>query len=216
MPVNLDGWYLEDQLASPSIIAELDGTINPSQALVVYLSAQKLNNSADGITLKNQNGEIIDSTSYNSSTTDLSWARHTTDLVSTWFQSIPTPGFFESTSPSPTPSPIPNPPISTEQVMPDQNSSSELNLNPKTPATIPIPTPSPATVPWWPDPKLPEFGKIEARPFPTPQPKNELNTTSSRPPPTPTTPSDVIIGGLLMVSGSGNLLISALRSKPKP
>lgn len=220
--INIDGWYLEDQLATPSIIAQLDGIINPNQAVVVYLSSQKLNNSADGATLKNQLGKTIDTMAYTSSTTDLSWNRQTTDPNSTWFESTPTPGFFVITSPSPSPTPSANTSskptsVTTPPTTSLLHSLSQEKNDPQTPIATPNPVPSPAIVPWWPDPKLPDFTKVEMSDLPSPKPeqKNLPNTNSSRASLVPTTPADVIIGGLLLVSGSGNLLISALRSKTK-
>lgn len=122
----LDGWSLSDQLSSPTVIHTFsDQTIYSQDFLVIELTSAKLNNSADGVTLKNPSNEIIDQMSYSSSKTGLSWSKNTTHE-------------FELTSPtkslaniSPTPSPSP---ISTPQPSP---------LPSLTPSPSPLSTPTP-------------------------------------------------------------------------
>ncbi|MEK7167522.1 MAG: lamin tail domain-containing protein [Patescibacteria group bacterium] len=61
VPVDLTSWKIFDGVGK---IAELGGTIPSNGFLVFELSSSKLNNSGDGIVLKDKNGNIMDSVSY--------------------------------------------------------------------------------------------------------------------------------------------------------
>jgi hypothetical protein len=129
--IDLSGWKLEDQLTSPSTISSWNTatSLAPDSYLVVEVS-NKLNNAADGVTLKNNTGQILDQMNYSSSTTDQSWARlpngsgsfvlaaptrlatnplPPSPIPSPSPQPSPTPSPSPSPSPSPTPSPSPSP-----------------------------------------------------------------------------------------------------------
>jgi hypothetical protein len=115
-PAQLASWYLEDELSSPAIIFTFTNeSIEPGEYLVVPVSS-KLNNSADGIKLKNPSGSVVDSTSYTSSQAGLSWARvpdgsgplhlQTPTQGQPNLEAVPSPS--PSSSPQHTPSPTPH------------------------------------------------------------------------------------------------------------
>ncbi len=107
--VALDGWLLEDQLSSPSIIALIENQILLSQNfLVIELSSAKLNNSADGVILKNSQLEIIDQMNYESSKAGLSWAKNSTGVFELTSPTKNTTNIFPSPSPSIVPTPTPS------------------------------------------------------------------------------------------------------------
>lgn len=109
--VDISGWQLFDQLSSPSLLHTFpSGSTIAANELVVIETNQKLNNAADGVVIKDQSGNEIDSFSYTTSTTDLSWSRHP-DQPTQWNMVPPTKGGHNlAPSPSPSPSPSPAPP----------------------------------------------------------------------------------------------------------
>ena len=71
---NLSGWVIEDQLSAPSTIHTITDLILQSFThVVIEISGSKLNNSADGVTLKDPSGQVIDQMSYESSEAGKSW-----------------------------------------------------------------------------------------------------------------------------------------------
>ena len=112
---SLSGVKLMDQLSSPSIIFTFDQQeILPLDFLVIELNVAKLNNSADGVILTDQNNLVIDSTSYVNAPLDKSWARSpngigefiyvesTSGLLNLSLTPTPIPTLI----PSPTPTPV--------------------------------------------------------------------------------------------------------------
>jgi hypothetical protein len=106
---DLTNWTLWDELSSPGIIFNFtDQVLEPNDFLILELSS-KLNNSADGVVLKNDKEEIIDRFDYDNSTTGLSWSR---DLDDSWFLGDSTkakPNVIPLPSPTLTPAPTPSP-----------------------------------------------------------------------------------------------------------
>lgn len=106
--ITISGWYLMDTLSTPSIMYTFpaDTLLLPNAYLVASISAAKLNNSGDGVTLFSQES-IIHEMSYTTSAPSVSWQLGS----SGWCQSAPTPGSANS-CPQPTPSPTATPPPS--------------------------------------------------------------------------------------------------------
>lgn len=113
---SLSGYLLEDQLTSPSIIYEFSNEIIlGNQYLVIDLDSMKLNNSGDGVILYDNNGAIIDETSYINAPNDLSWSRlndnsfeflePTRNLANLELVSMPTPTSILTSTPTQTPIP---------------------------------------------------------------------------------------------------------------
>lgn len=100
------GWSVSDQLASPTQIF----TFSPGQQLaghstqVFELSSDKLNNSADGLTLQNTSGQVVSSMQYSRSQTGQSW--HWTGTE--WQLGSPSPNHWQA-SPTTTPTLIAEP-----------------------------------------------------------------------------------------------------------
>lgn len=112
--VDLSTWTIEDQLSTPTVAATLQQAIQPSQYLIITLASAKLNNTVDGITLKDSQGVIIDVMSYSSTEPGKSWSRASLSSPSTFTLTEPTPSTATpQPSPSPTlPSPSPSPTMS--------------------------------------------------------------------------------------------------------
>lgn len=136
--INLSGWSLEDHLTSPSVIHTFGAgsQIEPESFLVIELTSAKLNNAADGVTLKNAVTESVDTMTYSSSSTNQSWARKP-DGIGSFFLSEPSKGLTNGTPPLPSPSPSPSP---------SPQPSPSLTTHP-----TPQPSPSP----------IPEFFQVE-------------------------------------------------------
>lgn len=101
--IDLNNWLLEDQLSSPSIIAHIQNqTLPPLSFLVIELSSAKLNNSGDGVVLKNSQSEIIDQMSYQSSEVGLSWAKNTDGIFELAQPTKNTTNVLSSPPPTPT------------------------------------------------------------------------------------------------------------------
>ncbi len=155
--VSLQGWVAEDQLSSPSVIKQLTETASISaQGFLVIEVSNKLNNSGDGVVLKNGSGEVIDSFSYTSSQTGQSWARSPNGFGEFLLQSPtkgmanidPSPSPQASASPSPSPTAVPTP-LPSPSPLPS-------------PTLIPSPTPSPS--PTLPQPNNLSLSEIMACP----------------------------------------------------
>ncbi|HEX7017392.1 MAG TPA: lamin tail domain-containing protein [Patescibacteria group bacterium] len=103
---DLAGWTLEDQLTTPSLITQwTTQVIEPGSYLLLELTTAKLNNAADGVTLKNAEGATISAMSYPSSESGQSWSYLTSDWVTgSWELGPPTKN---TSNPPPTPSPSP-------------------------------------------------------------------------------------------------------------
>jgi hypothetical protein len=136
---SLEDMQLYDQLSSPSLLHQWDSnaTLASGQFVVIEVS-NKLNNSGDGVTLKNSAGQVIDSFSFAIYQTDKSWALNETLQ---WVLSSPSKGvanFEASSSPNPTPqpSPVPSPSVSPT---PTESPSPSPSLQP-----TPSPSPSPS------------------------------------------------------------------------
>ncbi len=113
---DLTGWTIEDQLTTPSIAVPLTGTLEPQMYLAFDIPTAKLNNTVDGVTLKDDTEVIIDVMSYSSTSTGLSWSRQTMTNTAPFVltepsknQSNPTPSPSPLASPAPLPSPSPSP-----------------------------------------------------------------------------------------------------------
>lgn len=118
---HLSGWILEDMLSSPKTIYSF-GTLEilPNQFFVATISGQ-LNNSADGVVLRDLSGNIISQMSYSSSYSGLSWqldnqGNFVSDSPSRGAENSvvelmpsPSPTLQSSASPLPTPTPSPTP-----------------------------------------------------------------------------------------------------------
>jgi len=102
LSASLAGWVVEDVLSTPSVIYSfIEGEeILGGNFLTINIS-NKLNNSGDGVILKNSLGEVIDEMSYQSSSQGISWLRET--------KSSPSPSASPITSPVPSPTPLPTP-----------------------------------------------------------------------------------------------------------
>jgi len=123
----LNGWVLEDMLSSPKTIYSFGALeILPNQLFVATFSGQ-LNNSADGVVLRDSSGSIVSQMNYSSSYSGLSWQL---DNQGNFISESPSRG-VENSGVGLTPSPSPTP----------QPSASIL----PTPTLLPSPTPSPVT-----------------------------------------------------------------------
>ena len=198
--VELENWFLFDQLSSPSKIHTFTTEkIYPQSFLVIELNSSKLNNSADGVILINSSDETVDEMHYENSETDLSWSKNQlgefqltqpTQGTANFFPS-PSPTLIPSSIPSPSPSPSPSP-------KPKANSPS---TTPK-PTIIDSSSPSPSPPPTFlPKPKLPYspsqifLGSNSAEAIQLLHPQNQF-FTQSEPSLLPTL--SVILGGLLL------------------
>lgn len=123
-PVNLTGWTLYDQLASPALIYTIGNlTLEAGGYTVFELTTMKLNNGADGVVLYNTGSEQIDAMQYETSTPGKSWSRRAAN-ENVFLLTDPTPG-----SPNLLPTPTP-PPTATATPTPS-------------PATSPLPNSTP-------------------------------------------------------------------------
>ncbi len=147
----LTGWTIEDQLSSSTVAYTFGAsTIQPGQFLVAELPSTKLNNTSDGATLKNSQGQIIDQMSYTSTTAGQSWSRSpdgsgTFQLSQPTFNSANTPP--TSPTPQPSASPVPEPsttPSSTPSPSPIPSPTASPTSSPSPTAS---PSPSPITYP---------------------------------------------------------------------
>jgi len=137
--VSLAHWSLLDQLKTPSLIKQFSATavIEGQQTIIVRLAKAKLNNSGDGVTLKDETGETVDQTSFPQAKTGFSWTRQnltspqfswqrpsmgafnqlpltlTPTLASTTVTPTPSITFVVQPTPNPTPTltPTPSPPL---------------------------------------------------------------------------------------------------------
>lgn len=127
---DLSGWVLEDVLSSPKTIFTFGQLILlPNQFTIASFSGQ-LNNSADGVTLKNHDGAVLDQMNFESSTLDLSWSLN---AEGKYLLTNPSPGLVNtfptpSPSPAPLPSPDPTPMVTPTPVVNPNNSNLESIL----------------------------------------------------------------------------------------
>lgn len=138
--VELDGWWLEDQLSSPTVVARLENEILLAQNfLVIELSSAKLNNSADGVVLKNSQAEVIDQMSYKSSRAGFSWSKNTAGFfeltlpTKNMINIFPSPSPTIAPSPTPTSSPTPTPNITKSKPTPTTNKTTPASPTPPPP-----------------------------------------------------------------------------------
>ncbi len=109
--ISLSNWSLWDlETSSSKIFTLTDQEINPGEYLTIAVT-NKLNNSQDGVILKNEAQQIVDQVNYHTSQTDLSWMRipQTSDFI--WSQpsknlANPEPTAQLTAPPSPTKSQI--------------------------------------------------------------------------------------------------------------
>lgn len=124
--VLLENWTLEDVVTTPSTIYNISHIeLSPHSYFVATLSASKLNNSGDGVVLKNNLGESIDAMDYTSSTQSKSWSLSTQQ---TWIETEPSPG-ESNLEPTPTPSVQPSPSVTATPI----------------PSSLPSPSPTVST-----------------------------------------------------------------------
>jgi len=114
-PVDITGWNLWDQLASPSLLYTFtEPTILPSKSFrVMALPSQKLNNSGDAVLLYDPAVGVADEVWFTSINNGKSWQRVSASGEQ-FISADPTPGAENSTypllsQPSPTPTPTPSP-----------------------------------------------------------------------------------------------------------
>ncbi len=176
-PVNLSGWSVYDQLTSSTQLAVLDEiTIEPDDFFVLVLPSQKLNNSGDGVILKNELNQIIDQMSYTFSEHMKSWSY---DIESDdWKISSPSPNepnvFSAYPTQIPTPTMAPNPsPSSTPTVTPSVTPTAAPTVSP-TPTESPVPTPSQTPSPS-PTSTTTPLPTPHPTPSPTPSPSSEYD-----------------------------------------
>lgn len=193
--IDLEGWWLEDQLSSPTIIARIENEALPSlDYLVIELSSAKLNNSADGVVLKNPQAEIIDQMSYQKSESDLSWARNNSGIFELVFPTQNSINIFPSPSPSPSPSSSPKPSPATPPIKTDPKIN-ESNPTLTTPETLPTP-PVPPSLPYLPRQLVLSFDStISATP-------NKLTRITTKKPPKEALLSVILGGSWLLFSSS--------------
>lgn len=144
-PVDIGSWLLRDQLATPSDLKEfeLETILEPHSYLIVE-TINKLNNTADGVTLLTDTGEVVDQMSFTSSTQNLSWAR-VPDADSNWVLSTPTKGLTNPNNlPTPTPSPTPSIAPTPSPSATPQSSPTPIPSSSPTPAPTPVPIPEPS------------------------------------------------------------------------
>lgn len=123
---SLAGWYIQDQLSSPSTIFTFsDLILEPGQLYVASISG-KLNNSGDGVALYDGSNLIIDSMNYSSSISGQSWSLN----YDTGFFEQMDPSLGQKNSPSVTPASTPTP-------------SGQAPLPTPAPSQTPVPTPTP-------------------------------------------------------------------------
>lgn len=108
---DISTWKLQDVLSTPSVLHIFTNNtfIEATSYLTIDLTSQKLNNTADGVILFDQNGSTIDSMNYSSSETNKSWSRINQNE---WILTTPTKGIHNpvpTPTPSLTPSPSPSP-----------------------------------------------------------------------------------------------------------
>uniref|UniRef100_A0A7C4M0V7 PKD domain-containing protein n=1 Tax=candidate division CPR3 bacterium TaxID=2268181 RepID=A0A7C4M0V7_UNCC3 len=77
IPVNLNGWTIEDTNGTIIIYTFNNSLIEPDEFLILYknVSGITLNNTGDGLILKNPDGAIVDQYNYSSTPSDKSWSR---------------------------------------------------------------------------------------------------------------------------------------------
>ncbi len=181
--VTITGWKLSDTNGSTSSFVIPENTITPGGYKSFSKSATgiSLNNDNDGVVLKDQSDQQIDSMSFTTTTSGKSWSR------------VPngTGGFANNTSPSqdnsnnspPTPTPTPtNTPTPTPTNTP-------APTNTPTPTTTPTPTPTKAVTP--------TVTPKKATVTPSPQMMTAANTNGNtqNPPQQEVKGADISLGG---------------------
>jgi hypothetical protein len=137
--VNLTGWWLQDQVSSPSLITTIsDLVLPPLSYTTISWTSSKLNNSGDTVTLLDADNQAKESVTFISIGTGQSWAKFMSGGESSWLQGTPSPG-----QANPLPSPLPQP---TPSPTPTPSPSSSATPTPL-PTTFPSPSPSPSASP---------------------------------------------------------------------
>lgn len=196
--VNLSGWWLQDQVSSPSVITTLaDLVISPLGYVQIEWSANKLNNSGDTVFLydnHNQDQYLVQFGAAQPGEAFAATLNENGDEV--WLWQSPTPGVSNTGNASPQPSPSTNP-------SPSPNPS----LTPL-PSTNPNPTVLPSGTPC-PTPLVSPTPTANPSPTPTllPSPSPSLTPSpSANPSPSPS-PN-------LPTAQAGNLTITAVMACP--
>jgi len=129
--IDLTGFIVEDKLSSPSVIYRFaDGNKLGGQSYLSININSKLNNSGDGVVLKNNLGEILDQVDYGASESELSW----TLSADKWQWQVPSLGVANPTIvlATPTPSPItnssPSPLSNLPSPLPSPSANPELKI----------------------------------------------------------------------------------------
>lgn len=131
---DLSNFYLEDVLTTPTVIKTFghNTQILPGQILVFELENTKLNNSGDGVGLKNPAGTLIDGVIFGSTESNMSWHRQldinqplqsdvATPLTIKWW--LPPTGALPSVTPTPSTQPIPTLPLNPTPTSPPASAS---------------------------------------------------------------------------------------------
>lgn len=147
--IDLTGWSLEDQLTTPSVLVTLSGQVMASELVLVSLPTAKLNNGGDGVTLKNNLSEVVDTMSFSSSQTGMSWSRLGVLPAAGWELGAPTPNELTLANLLEPDVPPTFPPLPSQSPYPTTVPSPNPSANPASPAPTPSPSPTPfvATAP---------------------------------------------------------------------
>lgn len=110
--IDLTGWQVWDQLASPSLLYQFEtsSVLEPASFLVLFFK-NVLNNAGDTVVLKDSQGQVIDTLTYSSSIKGLSWGRNLHDF-SLITEGLPTPNAPNQASPPGPNTPSPPPALS--------------------------------------------------------------------------------------------------------
>jgi hypothetical protein len=101
--VSLSGYQLWDVLSQPSLLYSFTTEVIPAHSWLVIPIARKLNDSGDGVVLKNSAGSVIGETNYQTALADLSWSLLNA-VQNSWAFSLPSAG---SVNIQPTPTSVP-------------------------------------------------------------------------------------------------------------
>lgn len=200
--VNLSGWWLQDQVSSPSVITTLaDLVISPLSYLKVEWSASKLNNTGDTVILIDQDNQEHYRVQFNDAQVGSAFAAMANENGDEiWLWQSPTPGNNNDPNASPYPSPSVNPTPS-----PNQSGAPSPSVLPSgSPCPTPLATPTPVPTPT-------PIASVSPTASPTPSP---TPTPSLNPSPTPTPSSNPSPSPNVPVAQVGNLTITAVMACP--
>lgn len=173
-PVVLTGWWLADELTSPSVIHQFDASeppLQPGEFRQVLTSANKLNNTGDGVRLYRDDGVQQSRLAYSSSQTGQSQQRVSLEDETT-VRTTPTPNADHPTYSLLTVTADPAAPVPSATPIP---SGSPTPI--PTPIATPKPSPSPTPAP---------------TPTASPSPSSSPTTSSTQPSPDQITISEIM------------------------